>query len=88
MDPIDLKILQASWEIMMRFSEKCYLVGENCLFHLFNSLFIYVDLYWEVMPFCLGLNMIKLVYFTFSESLFALNQVDDLLSSKLRKVVS
>ena len=41
------------------------------------------------MPFCLGLNiMIKLVYFTFSESLFALlKQVDDLLSPKLRKVV-
>ena len=38
------------------------------------------------MPFCLGLNMIKLVYFTFSESFFALNQVDDLLSPKLRKV--
>ena len=39
------------------------------------------------MPFCQGLNMIKLVYFTFSESLFALNQVNDLLSPKLRKVV-
>ena len=39
------------------------------------------------MPFCLGLNMIKLVYFTFSESLFALKQVDDLLSPNLTKVV-
>ena len=30
--------------------------------------------------------MIKLVYFTFSESLLALKQVDHLLSPKLRKV--
>ena len=72
MDPIDWNILQASWEILMRFPEKkFYLAGENRLFDLFNSLFIYVDLYWEVMPFCLGLNMRKLVYFTFSESLLA-----------------
>ena len=38
------------------------------------------------MPFCLGLNNLKLVYFTFSENLFALKQVNDLLSPKLRKV--
>ena len=37
------------------------------------------------MPFCLGLNMIELVYFTFSESLFALKRVDEVSRILMRR---
>ena len=51
--------------------------------NLVDSLFIYAYLHWKMMPFLsIGLNSIKFVFFRFRESLFALNQADNLLSSE------
>ena len=56
---------------------------EDRFLNLFDSLFIYAYLHWKMIPFLSRLNNIKFVFFRFKESLFALNQFDNLLSSEL-----
>ena len=57
---------------------------EDRFLNLFDSLLIYAYLHWKMMPFLSRLKYnIKFVYIRFKESLFALNQVDNLLSSEL-----
>ena len=85
MTPIDFKILQATWE-MCDFQVRCSsrttprkTVSLTCSI-LCSFTLIYIGKWYF---FCLGLNNIKFVFFRFKESLLALNQADNLLSSEL-----
>ena len=67
MTPIDFEILRATWEMCI----KDY-TEEDRFLNLFDSLFIYAYLHWKY-----------LFLSRFKESLFALNQMDILLSPEL-----
>ena len=85
MTPIDFEILRATWE-MCGFQDRCSsrttprkTVSLTCSI-LCSFMHTCIEKWYL---FCLGLNNIKFVFFWFKESLFALNQVDNLLSSEL-----